>query len=103
MINIVTLTQFILEPNQMLHTEQNILLCQGAVLYRHIKAELGINFVPSDNRKIIGRRIIKQLIKKFLRNLNRRRTGWPEPPINFDQGLLLIFDLINSQCFPESL
>ena len=54
MINIITVTQIIFQPYQVLDTKKNIIFCQSPMLNRGIHSKLGVNLVAADHGKIIG-------------------------------------------------
>ena len=54
MINIITVTQIIFQPYQVLDTKKNIIFCQGPMLDRGFHSKLRVNLVPAYHGKIIG-------------------------------------------------
>src|SRR6056297_1195328 len=76
MINVVRRPQGILEPDQMLQSQEDILVAQGPLVHGRIRTQSGIELISAHWRQIIIIRVAEQVVKEAGRDLRRRRgTG----------------------------
>ena len=100
-VDVVAVLEFILDADQVLDTLDDVFLGQGAHLDGGGHAEFGIDLVPADFGEVIGGRAEKQVVEKGSRHLEGWWAGRTQPPVDFDQGLVGILDLIQQQGLAE--
>ena len=101
MVNVINLALLIFQADQIADRLDDVFLGQGFDRNISFYIEPGVDLEPAYFGKVIRGRIKKQVIEKRSGHFRGWRTAGPQAPVNLQQSLIGIGNLIKSQCLSE--